>query len=292
MGMATGSLQATALDPGIWEPRGWPSAGEPAAALLVTDGLLVRELLVADDGAAQLLGPGDVAGIIRAPDELLPIGVRWTVAVPSRVVPLGRNLLNALREAPELAAELLGRGLQQHERQAAHRAIVQLPRVEQRVLGLLWLLAERYGRVTPAGVLVPVSLTHALLGRLVGARRSTVTLAIKALATDGSLTRRADGLWLLAPEGVAQFAPVGEVRRAPSPIIAEPEVVRATPGLRELHARLEALRERIGVVHERRELTFARTEVVLDRSRATRQQIAQARERRARERELSRPGLR
>jgi hypothetical protein len=45
-----------------------------------------------------------------------------------------------------------------------HAAITQLPRVDRRVLALLWQLAERWGRVTPSGVEVRLELTHETLG--------------------------------------------------------------------------------------------------------------------------------
>ena len=65
--------------------------------------------------------------------------------------------------------------------------ICQLPRVEDRVLAVLWLLAESWGHVTPAGVRLPLALTHETLGALIGARRPTVTLALRKLTDDGTL---------------------------------------------------------------------------------------------------------
>jgi DNA-binding IclR family transcriptional regulator len=45
---------------------------------------------------------------------------------------------------------------------------------------------------------IDLELTHAELGRLVGARRPTVTLALQALREQGDLDRAPDGEWLLA----------------------------------------------------------------------------------------------
>jgi hypothetical protein len=61
---------------------------------------------------------------------------------------------------------------------AFQRAIAQLPRVDDRMLVLLWALAERWGRVSPDGVRVPVGLPHRMLATLVGARRPSVTTAL------------------------------------------------------------------------------------------------------------------
>ena len=57
-------------------------------------------------------------------------------------------------------------------------AILALPRVESRVLAILWHLADVFGSVNADGVLVPLKLTHERLGRLVGAQRPTVTLDV------------------------------------------------------------------------------------------------------------------
>jgi hypothetical protein len=62
---------------------------------------------------------------------------------------------------------------------------------------LFWHLAERWGRVSGDGVIVPLALTHRILGQLVGARRPTVSTALSELAEREELTRRPDGSWLL-----------------------------------------------------------------------------------------------
>jgi hypothetical protein len=82
-------------------------------------------------------------------------------------------------------------------RLATHQAIVQAPRVERRLELALWQLAERWGRVVPGGVLLPIALTHATLGRLVGASRPTITLALQSLLREEAVQRRQDGSWLL-----------------------------------------------------------------------------------------------
>ena len=100
----------------------------------------------------------------------------------------------------------------QAHRLAVQGAICQLARVELRVLALLWHLAERWGRVGREGVVLPVKLTHETLGRFVGARRPSVTLAMGQLADDGLVTRRDDGAWVLPPR--SQDVLAGLARRA------------------------------------------------------------------------------
>jgi CRP/FNR family transcriptional regulator, cyclic AMP receptor protein len=119
------------------------------------------------------------------------------------VAVLDDRFRQATRRWPSLGAAIEARALGQAERLAVHVAIAQLGRVDLRVLALLWHLADRWGRVTPQGVSVPLKLTHEALGRLVGAQRPTVTLALAELGRAESVTRLATGGWLLDPRSRA-----------------------------------------------------------------------------------------
>jgi CRP/FNR family cyclic AMP-dependent transcriptional regulator len=192
------SAQATRVDvpQGTWTPS--ELAGQaPAYGLLLLDG--IASLTVTLDGVAatQLLGRGDLIPPDDQPvDALLETSTRWTVIEPLTVALLDERFLLTVRRWPELVAVLFERIAAQANRRAAHRALCQLPRVEDRVHSLLWYLAERWGRVTPQGVVVPLRLTHELIGELVGAKRPTVSLALKELEGRGALRRRDEG-WLL-----------------------------------------------------------------------------------------------
>jgi CRP/FNR family transcriptional regulator, cyclic AMP receptor protein len=98
---------------------------------------------------------------------------------------------------PEITAALIARALRHSSWLDAHLAILENPSVEQRTLLFLWHLADRWGRVGPEGIQVPVRVTHATLGRLVRAQRPSVTRALNHLAARGALSRGADGTWLL-----------------------------------------------------------------------------------------------
>jgi CRP-like cAMP-binding protein len=114
----------------------------------------------------------------------------------SHIALLDDQLLLAARACPRLLAGLLLHLDQQNQRLATQVMICQLQRVEDRVLAMMWLLADSWGRVTPAGTLLAIRLTHQALGELVGARRPTVTLALKQLVDRGALRRQKLG-WLL-----------------------------------------------------------------------------------------------
>jgi hypothetical protein len=121
---------------------------------------------------------------------------------PFRAGDVDRRFVAAARRWPALMTVLFERpGEQLHDAQR-RAAIVGLPRVEQRLLGFFWQLADRWGVMRPDGIVIRLKLTHELLGHVVAARRSTVTLAIAALAADNLLRRDAGDQWTLAHHSV------------------------------------------------------------------------------------------
>ena len=131
---------------------------------------------------------------------------------------LDDSVLFAIRCWPAVAVRLLKRTAEQSQTLEVQFVITQLPRVDQRVFALLWLLAERWGEATKLGTHVPLNLTHETLGALIGARRPTVTLARRELSDRGALVKQPHG-WLLI-EPPAQ--PTGSIPAQPrlrSPVI-------------------------------------------------------------------------
>jgi CRP-like cAMP-binding protein len=192
------------VEPGPWHPRD-AHAGKCLFGGLVLDGLIVRELRLDETASSELLGSGDI--ILPAdsddPVPFVPSEAAWTALSTTRIAWLDAPFAVAVRRWPALAAAMLERAQRRADRLATTQAIAQLTRVDDRVLALLWHLSERWGRVTPDGVVLPVRLTHRAIASLVGARRPSVTTAISTLERDGRIVRREDGTWLLhgmAPE--------------------------------------------------------------------------------------------
>jgi CRP-like cAMP-binding protein len=75
-------------------------------------------------------------------------------------------------------------------------AIVQVPRLDDRLWMIFWELADRYGRVHRDGVHLDVPLTHELLSHLSAARRPSVSGALTRLSEQGRLLRAGRG-WVL-----------------------------------------------------------------------------------------------
>jgi CRP-like cAMP-binding protein len=183
----------------VVEPGPWDGVTHSGFALLVAEGLVVRETAVGGRLLPQVLGAGDVLETWPEPEGVLGAEVNTTVAEQATLVALDGRFLAAAAHWPALMVEVQRRIASQAHRLAVQGAICQLARVELRVLALLWHLAERWGRVGREGVVLPVKLTHETLGRFVGARRPSVTLAMGQLADDGLIARRDDGAWVLPP---------------------------------------------------------------------------------------------
>jgi CRP/FNR family transcriptional regulator, cyclic AMP receptor protein len=187
------------LSTGAWDAA---AAMEPEIhhrGFLIFDGLLAREVEVLGRRCCELLGPGDV---IR-PWQWDPEGshvqaeVGWQVLEAARLAVLDHALVHRLGPFPSLGVELFARGIRRAHALAVALAISHHQRVDDRLRLTLWHLAERWGRVTPDGVVVPLPLGHERLALLVGAHRPSVTTAMGELTRDGTLSRREDGHWVL-----------------------------------------------------------------------------------------------
>jgi hypothetical protein len=109
-----------------WRPRGSPTA-KPA----------------------RLLGPGDIFDPHRAGSRLLSVEHSWRALRPTTLAALDGRYLAMARRWPELTLTLQQRLCDEATRAAILAAIGHLPRVEQRVLALLWHVADRFGRPAP-----------------------------------------------------------------------------------------------------------------------------------------------
>jgi CRP/FNR family transcriptional regulator, cyclic AMP receptor protein len=174
-------------------------AKHKAFGATVLDGLMMSAQQIGDHTGIQLLGPGDllVHGIEPLPDWLSDLELR--APAPVRVAVFGNELLAAAYRWPRLIQGLYCCVSEQLQRLGAQLVICQLPRVDERVLAMMWLLAESWGQVTPGGVRLPLALTHETLGALVGARRPTVTLALRKLSREGAVVHQDNGWLLLEP---------------------------------------------------------------------------------------------
>ncbi|MDQ3880173.1 MAG: Crp/Fnr family transcriptional regulator [Chloroflexota bacterium] len=193
--------EVAVLPAGAWAP---PAEGEHDGHLgyLVLEGLLQRAAQLANSDCAEVLGQGDV---LRPWQEdiswaVAHYHVQWHVFEPTRVAILDRRFAAVACRWPEIIEVVMARCTSRARSLAFSLAISHLTRVDVRILAMLWHLADRWGRVTPEGIVVPLALTHKDLACLVGARRPSVTTALGELAHSHLVSRQTDGTWLLHGE--------------------------------------------------------------------------------------------
>jgi hypothetical protein len=207
-------MRVVALPAGPWDAAAAAEPGVHHRGFLLVDGLLAREVEVLGRRAVELIGPGDVLRPWQWDEEgsHVQAEVDWRVLEPARLAVLDRGFAERIAPWPQIGVELFNRGTRRAHTLAVSLAIAHHQRVDDRLLMTLWHLAERWGRVTPEGITVPLPLPHQRLAEIVGAHRPSVTTAMGELVRGGALSRREDGTWVLhgappAALGHHRFAP-------------------------------------------------------------------------------------
>ncbi len=101
-----------------------------------------------------------------------------------------------VRSWPQILGALYRRAERRSDDLDVMRAISSQPRLEVRLVLVLWHLAARWGRVEPTGFRLDLPLTHKLLGQLVAAERPSISHALRRLSQAGIVTGSA-GAWHL-----------------------------------------------------------------------------------------------
>lgn len=193
--------QATArlldADAGECDLSPWFAVVGQGPGLLIVDGLLAVDTRVADRTTTELLGSGD---LLQPPglheDEMVDRDTVWRALTPARFALLDSEFGERVRSWPQISAGLFRRAERRSDDLDVMRAIACQPRLEVRLVLLLWHLAARWGRVEPTGLRLSLPLTHRLLGQLVAAERPSVSHALHRLAEAGIVTGSA-GDWHL-----------------------------------------------------------------------------------------------
>jgi CRP/FNR family transcriptional regulator, cyclic AMP receptor protein len=187
------------LPPGNWQPDPDEFRARGGIGLLIVEGFMVRRVEIAHRAAGELLGPGD---LLRPWQDdgghaVYPFAAAWRVLDPMVVAVLDRGFTTRLGPYPEVTGALTGRAMARSRRVTGQLALAQFGSVRNRLLLALWHLADDWGRVRLDGIVVPISLTHEMLGLLIGARRPVVTAALGELAADGLVVQDGQGFRLL-----------------------------------------------------------------------------------------------
>ena len=204
------------VDPGEWVPEANAFGAQGGFGLLVAAGLAVRSVSLGHRAAAELLGPCDIMRPWEDDGEhaAYPFASAFRVVAPLEFAVLDASVTQRLMHFPEIVDRLVSRVMARSRRVIGHLVIAQLTSVDTRLHVALWHMADRFGRVRPDGVIVPLNLTHEVLGLIVGARRPSVTAALGRLV-DAGLVEVAPGHgWVLHGEPPARLGAVASRQAA------------------------------------------------------------------------------
>ena len=204
-------------------PKGLFSAGDVlsrergALGMLVLDGLLLRGVSATAQPSLEVLGRGDLVRLEAESDPYATVAtlVGWWALRPARLAVLDAGLTSRMAEYPEVIAELAGRLWRRSAASSLELAIVQEPCLWRRLHGMLWHLANRFGRREGDGVILPVPLCHTLLSWLVVASRPAVSRALKQLQRTHLIESRPDGSWQLSLQPPKCFGELAAVSAQP-----------------------------------------------------------------------------
>ena len=209
------------LEPRAWEPLGndLPPDFDGWLGMLVLDGLLVRQVDIGGLRCCELLGPGDV---LRPWDEDGPGAALesqscWRVLEPTRLALLDAAFARRASRWPSVTTELMRRTLARSRSLSILLALTQARRADVRLRTLFWHLADRWGRVTPGGVVLPLNLTHRVIAELTGLRRPSVSLSLGELERTGEIVRLSKSQWLIAHPEEHRAASAGRAARGDGP---------------------------------------------------------------------------
>jgi CRP/FNR family transcriptional regulator, cyclic AMP receptor protein len=175
----------------------WFAAAEHGPGLLVLEGVIAIDARVGDRTASELVGSGDLLQpTIRSPEDILEHVASWRVLRPAKLAVLDGGFAERARPWPQITQELLRRVGRRAADLDVLRAIASQPRLEVRLVLVLWHFARRWGRVEHGGIHLCLPLTHRLLGQIIGAERPSVSHALARLSRAGLVTGGADDLHL------------------------------------------------------------------------------------------------
>lgn len=183
---------------GDWNPPEGTAVG--GLGLLLTGGILKRTLAVAGIPCTEILSAGDIVRPVATIDDTERSRGRpqWSAIAPLELAVLDDTFVHGCLRWPSILSSIVGRGIERgHWRTSIRSAIAQTRRIDERVLLLFWHFSQRWGTVRSDGIHIELDLTHETIGQIVGATRSSVTIAIGRLERRGALSRPADGIWAL-----------------------------------------------------------------------------------------------
>jgi CRP/FNR family transcriptional regulator len=179
--------------------------GQPCDGVyIITEGrvLLCREDHEGSDYALYLLGPGDLFGEgVLHPDSCWLVSARGATDGCAYLLPAG-TLPRLFEYCPALGAHLLQLLSLRLERAYRRLDVHRAAGARERLFRLLTVLSDYHGEVRDEEVWMPLPMTQAELGEMVGLARETVARAMTELEQEGIIRREGrKSLWLRTGTG-------------------------------------------------------------------------------------------
>lgn len=189
----------------FWRGRIIGVQDQPSNGLyIVAEGqvLLSRRSPGGDDVAMYLLGAGDLFG-----EGSLRPNPHWLFT--SRAVTDGsmhvlpsQHLPRFAQLYPQLAAHLFSLLCDRLERAHIRLDMMHTSSARDRLLRMLQVIGDYHGRPAGEELWIPIRVTQAELGEMVGLARETVARSLAVLEADGLVRRGRQGLWLKQAEQI------------------------------------------------------------------------------------------
>jgi CRP/FNR family cyclic AMP-dependent transcriptional regulator len=203
-------VPAWEVEAGPWEPPVIEVNRAPFGLLLLK-GFVARHTVLPDASSIEVLGQGDAMRPWTSfGDSRIDVDVQWEALEKSVIAALDVRFGSVALRHPVIITTLMDRYVSRSAWAALHLAVSHIVGLDKRLEAMLWHLAERWGRVSAEGVIVPLRVSHEFLAKLVGVRRPSVTSALSRLRQEGIVDRRPDGSWLLLGEPPAELRDVSE----------------------------------------------------------------------------------
>lgn len=190
------AARVVAVRAGRWDP--WRDSRVRAGSLplVLVDGALLRTVSLRGREGADLLGPGD---LVRVDADEGVFEARFRALTGCRFALLDDRVRAAAAADPALAAALVRAAVDRAGVLSGQVVLAQIVAIDDRLRILFPSLAERWGRMTGDGIVLPAFFSHTVLSALVGARRPSLTAAVARLVDEDLVRRLPDRRWLLSP---------------------------------------------------------------------------------------------
>lgn len=194
-----GGVPSVLLPAGDWRPVG---PRRRRQVIVIAEGFVAWRTAVVGGQSTTLAGPGDIL-LPHGEAEAGPVSraIAWRPLTPLRLAVIEERGLTA--GGAELTEGLLAARGRAAGTQGLLAAAARIPRIERRLLTLLWVMGERWGRPGPEGIHLDLPAIGDALALVAATDPRTAHDALVALLTDGRIG--GDGQTTILPAAQTQI---------------------------------------------------------------------------------------